>query len=140
LPLGLRFFLKAGLGGPLLRTPLPEFSETGIHWRWGAYQVMVPKGLISIAEHSFTSYHICRIEASEAIRCPESVAKELDSLAASLTGGENRHRLSRLECRFGQQQGYILSASLDESEVDDDRHPQIAYSFVAVSDRYPRRG
>ena len=84
-------FLERELGELLLRTSLPEDMMThDIKWKWPAFRVYLPKGLIPLGEqHSLMFMDIGLLEEGEGRGIPKEYARELDAIATEMAGKRN---------------------------------------------------
>jgi hypothetical protein len=113
-------FLERELGEAFLRAELPENFTTGeIKWRWNAFKVWLPLGLLSIERgdgiRSLTHFDISQMGPNNPIRCPKDIAIELDRFASKLIGTPNTRRLEKSDFMY-ERDGVCISAPLDKPE------------------------
>jgi hypothetical protein len=88
--------MEIELGHPLLRTELPvEMLAEDIKWRWPAFRVYLPKGLIPMTkndrEYSMMFMDIGLLEENEGRSIPPALVKELDNASAQWHPEERAH-------------------------------------------------
>jgi hypothetical protein len=125
-------FLERELGEKLLRTDLLADMQTGdIRWRWPAFKVVLPLGLISVERdgqvYSLTHFDICRVDPEKGIKAPLEIAQEIDrflritksdlALLGSAEKFEYRHQTS----------GIAISTALDQPD-----NPRLSQTLYAV--------
>ena len=76
-------YLERELGEALLRTAILSDISTGdINWRWPAFKIVLPKGLISIEREgtprSLTHFDVCHIGPEAKIGIAPEIAREID--------------------------------------------------------------
>jgi hypothetical protein len=75
------YFLERELGVPLLRTKLPmDYRGTDIKWRWPAFRVYLPKGLLIIDREGPSSImflDICHVDKGMGKGIPKPINQEL---------------------------------------------------------------
>jgi hypothetical protein len=76
-------WLEKELGFPLMKTKLSDdFYLTDIHWRWPAFRVYLPKGLLTITrdgvEESMMYIDLTRIEGQHKMDLPPDLLQELE--------------------------------------------------------------
>jgi hypothetical protein len=118
-------YLERELGEALMRTQLLRGLKTDdIKWRWPAFRIVLPLGLITIAREngllSLTHVDMGRIHGPEApFRCPKKIAAEVDSFVVrhvdASTGSLLGMRLSLCDFRY-KHEGMIISSATDRPE------------------------
>lgn len=114
-------FLERELGEAFLRAPLPgDFTTGDIKWRWGAFKVWLPLGLIKIEREdgirTLTHFNITRIGPSDhKVFCPPEIARELDRFSARMNQSPNFRILEKTDLLY-EEDGISVSAALDWPE------------------------
>lgn len=88
-------FLERELGEPLLRTKLPlDMLTQDIKWKWPAFRVYLPKGLICLGndpQHWLTFMDIGLLVENEGRGVPKQYAAELDATARDMKSLNGKH-------------------------------------------------
>jgi hypothetical protein len=124
-------YLEKELGEALLRTSiLADMSSGDIHWRWPAFKIVLPKGLISIeregSPRSLTHFDVCHIGPEPNIRVDPEIAREIEKFIARLSGG-SAEDITRFNFLF-KKPGLCISTALDRP--DHAAFGQTAYGVV----------
>jgi hypothetical protein len=90
---------------------------------WPSFKIVLPRGLLSMngGGGSLAYFNVSRIESDTKIKCPVPTAQEADALSDRLERHRDPSRLERLECRFDNNGGGIISAALDLQACRPDR-------------------
>lgn len=130
-------FLEKELGEALNRTDILENLQTGdIRWRWPAFRVYLPKGLVPIHREADTDeprwatyFDVTEIIGSEkGISCPLPIAREIDAFVANnikQAFGRNLHIMQRANFLF-KEHGVSVGTALNRSD-----HPDIVQTIYA---------
>ena len=109
------FFLERELGEPLERSVLPlDYYASDINWRWPAFRVYLPKGLLTVkrnGEVSSTMFlDICHLPKGPGKPLPDIISRELDS----------QHRRFRGKIPFivSPFEGFSVTTFLDFDSID----------------------
>jgi hypothetical protein len=116
-------FLERELGEMLLRTPILGDITTGdINWRWPAFRIVLPKGLVSLERgdgpHSLTHYDVCHIGPGSPILVPSEIAREVEKFVKALLPWTRVHDMTRFEFKY-KDPGLCISSALDRAERAD---------------------
>lgn len=125
-------FLERELAEPLLRTELLADMQTGdIQWRWPAFKVVLPLGLLSVdrngVRHSLTHFDICRVDPEKGIKCPREIALEIDQFCKATNPDLARlGSVANFEYRH-HDAGIALTTALDRPD-----NPRLSQTIYAV--------
>ena len=116
-------FLERELGEALLRTPILADITTGdINWRWPAFRIMLPKGLVSIERkdgtRTLTHFDVCHIGPGSPIRVPPDIAREAERFITDALPYREIQDITRFEFKY-KDPGLCLSSALDRPEFTD---------------------
>lgn len=126
-------FLEKELGEALMRTNILENLQTGdIKWRWKAFRVYLPAGLITINRQGeedeprwATHFDVSEI-GQEGYSCPLPIARELDRFVSEeVTHSQNLRMLQQHHFQY-KEHGLCTSTALNRSD-----HPEIAQTIYA---------
>ena len=124
-------FLERELGEALLRTPILADITTGdINWRWPAFRIVLPKGLVSLKRqevHSLTHFDVCHIGPNENIVAPLELAREAEKFITGALPGRVIQDITRFEFKY-KDPGLCISSALDRAEYND--YGQTVYGMV----------
>lgn len=120
-------FLERELGEALMRTALlPGLATSDIRWRWPAFRIVLPLGLITIEREdgprSLTHVDLSQIDPGCDIFCPPVIAREIDLFVwrhrETLRELPRRPEALRLSTsHFGyREHGMIVSTATDRPE------------------------
>jgi hypothetical protein len=118
-------FLERELGEALVRTEVLEALTTGdIRWRWPAFRVYLPRGLVKIdrqgeeADPRWAAYYdICEV-SDKGDSCPLPIAREIDAFVAKhLDDGQaNRGALQKVNF-VHKEPGIAVATALNKSDA-----------------------
>lgn len=116
-------FLEKELGEAFMRAPLPGDWTTGdIKWRWDAFKVWLPLGLITIERedgiHSLTHFDICKIGPTNGIHAPREIAREVGAFGAKLHRIPNPRLMEKYDFLY-KENGVCISSALDKGEYSE---------------------
>lgn len=116
-------FLERELGEMLLRTPILADITTGdINWRWPAFRIVLPKGLVSINRpdgiRDLTHFDVCHIGPANNIVVPIEIAREVEQFVRKLLPWAKTEDISRFEFKY-KDPGLCISSALDRAERAD---------------------
>jgi hypothetical protein len=114
-------FLERELGEMLLRTPILADITTGdINWRWPAFRIVLPKGLVSIEREdgprSLTHFDVCHIGPANDIVVPKEIAGEVEKFIVKLLPWSKVHDISRFAFKY-KDPGLCISSALDRPDI-----------------------
>ena len=117
-------FLERELGEALLRTDVLENLQTGdIKWRWPAFRVYLPSGLVTIHREGDevrwgTYFDVAEVDLDARFACPLPIAREIDEFVAHNVPdalGRNRGMLSRVNFSY-KEHGMTIGTALNKSD------------------------
>jgi hypothetical protein len=108
------FFLERELGEPLLRTTLPlDYYASDINWRWPAFRIYLPKGLLTLKRGkdiaSAMFLDIAYMPKGPGKSIPEAINNELNSLP--------RIFLGKLPYIISMFEGFSVTTFLDFESI-----------------------
>jgi hypothetical protein len=118
-------FLERELGEALMRTDILEHLQTGdIKWRWPAFRVYLPKGLVTIDREGETErrwavyFDVADVSEESGYSCPRLVAREIDAFAANNITQLEGVNLGLLTSRkfVHKEHAMIVSTALNKSD------------------------
>jgi hypothetical protein len=115
-------YLERELGEALLRTAiLADISTGDIHWRWPAFKIVLPKGLISLEREgtprSLTHFDVCHIGPQTQIRVDPEIAREMEKFIVKFLPEQKAHNLTRLDFLY-KEPGLCIATALDRPDYD----------------------
>jgi hypothetical protein len=101
---------------------LADIDTDDVKWRWPAFKVVLPKGLLSIDRPPqgvlyLTHFDVCHVKPGEPIRFPEPFADEIDKFHSFMSGKENQGLMRKGKFMYKpDEQGIGISSALNEPE------------------------
>jgi hypothetical protein len=125
-------YLERELGEALLRTAiLADMSSGDINWRWPAFKIVLPKGLLSVEREdgvrSLTHFDICHIGAGTKISASPELAREIEKFAKTVLPHALVYDITRFDFLY-KEPGLCVATALDRPEHA--AYGQTVYSIV----------
>lgn len=125
-------YLERELGEALLRTQVLENIASGdINWRWPAFKIVLPKGLLSVEREdgprSLTHFDVCHIGSGTSIIAPRELAEETRKFIGTFLPHQHVHDITRFEFLY-KEPGLCIATALDRP--DSAEYGQTAYGMV----------
>lgn len=129
-------YLERELGEALLRTQiLADVSSGDIKWRWPAFKIVLPKGLLSIERlgegdpQSLTHFDLCQVgPPPEAGISPDPIiAREVENFLHKFLPEARLYDMTRFDILY-KAPGLCISSALDRP--DEEFFGQTAYGMV----------
>jgi hypothetical protein len=127
-------YLERELGEALLRTEVLANLSTGdIRWRWPAFKIVLPKGLLAVERadgpHSLTHFDVCHIGAGTKITASPELAEETKRFIRTLLPGRQQpiYDITRFEFLY-EKPGLCIASALDRP--DNAAYGQTVYGSV----------
>lgn len=125
-------YLERELGEALLRTEiLADISSGDINWRWPAFKVVLPKGLLSVEREdgtrTLTHFDVCHIGPGTRINASAELAREIEKFIKAFLPAARIYDITRFDFLY-RDPGIVVATALDRPDHVD--YGQTVYSTV----------